>query len=249
MTIEDNGINGQEPERRFTFLLDSKYPLLQEFRDLCPGTFKHSQALVSMIEGVSISLELDEDVMKVAAMYHDVGKMFSPKYFSENQLKDNPHDDLSPEMSYQIITRHVSDSVAVLINNDDFPREVIQIISQHHGTTILKYFFEKSNKEKESTFRYKTTRPSSIESMVLMVCDAIEAMSRSLAQAGKFDPNRVINDTLQRLIDDGQLDDVTMKLGDLKKIKSALAKELEGVYQKRVDYDEVMIEAKEGEAS
>lgn len=228
-----------EAEQSLGFLLDSKYPLMQEFREACPGTFKHSQGLMSMIEGVSLALDLDEDRMKVAALYHDVGKMFAPKYFSENQLEnENPHDDLEPLVSYQTITRHVSDSVMVLVNNPDFPRDIIEIISQHHGTTVLRYFCDKA-KGKADDYRYKTTKPTTIESMVLMVCDAIEAMSRALSQAGKFDPNKVINDTLQRLIDDGQLDDVTMKLGDLKKIKSALAKELEGVYQKRVDYEEV----------
>ena len=233
-------------ERAFDVLLDSKYPLLQTFRETCPGTFKHSQSLLSMIEGVSLALDLDVDTMKVAALYHDVGKMFSPKFFSENQLEDeNPHDDLLPDMSYHIITRHVSDSVVILLNNSDFPREIIEIISQHHGTTVLKYFYGKAKKANEEDFKYKTTRPNSIESMVLMVCDVVEAMSRSLAQAGKFDPNKVINETIQQLIDTGQLDDVTMKLGDLKKIKSALAKELEGVYQKRVDYTEEVVKEEE----
>jgi len=237
-----NNTNNAEAEPSLSFLLDSKYPLLQEFRDACPGTFKHSQSLMSMIEGISIALDLDEDKMKIAALYHDVGKTFNPKYFSENQLeKENPHDELTPDVSYQILTRHVSDSVIVLLNNPDFPREIIEIISQHHGTTVLRYFCDKA-KGKDDDFRYKSTKPTSIESMVLMVCDSIEAMSRALAQAGKFDPNKIINETLQRLIDDGQLDDVTMKLGDLKKIKSALAKELEGVYQKRIDYDEAMEE-------
>jgi putative nucleotidyltransferase with HDIG domain len=238
--MSDDNLNNSEVEPSINFLLDSKYPLLQEFRDACPGTFKHSQSLMSMIEGVSLALDLDDDKMKIAALYHDVGKMFNPKYFSENQLEnENPHDNLEPAISYQSITRHVSDSVAILINNVDFPRGIIEIISQHHGTTVLRYFCNKAKKKgQEDNFRYKTTKPTSIESMVLMVCDAIEAMSRALAQAGKFDPNKVINETLQKLIDDGQLDDVTMKLGDLKKIKSALAKELEGMYQKRVDYDE-----------
>jgi len=244
--MNDENINSPiEAEQSLNFLLDSKYTLLQEFRDACPGTFKHSQSLVSMIEGVSLALDLDEDIMKVAALYHDIGKMLSPKYFSENQLEDeNIHDGLEPTVSYQTITRHVSDSVMILINNPDFPRDIIEIISQHHGTTVLRYFCDKA-KGKDDDFRYKTTRPTSIESMVLMVCDGIEAMSRALAQAGKFHPNKVINDTLQRLIDDGQLDEVTMKLGDLKKIKAALARELEGVYQKRVDYDEASEEVKE----
>lgn len=239
--------NNEVEVPRINFLLDSKYPLLQEFREKCPGTFKHSQSLTSMIEGVSLALELDDDKMKIAGLYHDVGKMFAPKYFSENQLEnENPHDKLEPALSYQTITRHVSDSVAILINNPDFPRSIIEIISQHHGTTVLRYFCDKDKKSKDDNYRYKTTKPTSIESMVLMVCDAIEATSRALANAGKFDPNKVINETLQRLIDDGQLDDVTMKLGDLKKIKAALARELEGMYQKRVDYDEAE-EAKEEE--
>ena len=234
---EETATNNEVEQPSINFLLDSKYPLLQQFREECPGTFKHSQSLMSMIEGVSLALDLDDDKMKIAALYHDVGKMFNPKYFSENQLEnENPHDSLTPELSYQIITRHVSDSVMILTNNADFPREIIEIISQHHGTTVLRFFFDKAKKAKEIDFRYKTTKPNSIESMVLMVCDAIEAMSKALANAGKFDPNKVINETLQRLIDDGQLDDVTMKLGDLKKIKTALAKELEGVYQKRVEY-------------
>lgn len=226
-------------QNNFSVLLDSKYPLLQEFREKAPGTFKHSQSLMSMIEGVSLSLELDVDKMKVAALYHDVGKSYAPKYFSENQLEDeNIHEAMTPDMSYQVITRHVSDSVMILVNNPDFPRDVIEIISQHHGTTVLRYFCDKA-KGDAADYRYKTTKPTTIESMVLMVCDSIEAMSRALAQAGKFDPNKVINESIQRLIDDGQLDEVTMKLGDLKKIKHALAKELEGVYQKRVDYEEV----------
>jgi len=244
--MSDENANAAEAEQSFSFLLDSKYPLLQEFRDACPGTFKHSQSLMSMIEGISLALDLDDDKMKIAALYHDVGKTFNPKYFSENQLEDeNPHDGLEPEISYQILTRHVSDSVMILVNNPDFPREIIEIISQHHGTTVLRYFRDKAKKAKEDDFRYKTIKPTCIESMVLMVCDAIEATSRALALAGKFDPNKVINETLQRLIDDGQLDEVTMKLGDLKKIKHALAKELEGVYQKRVDYEEASEEGEE----
>jgi hypothetical protein len=245
---EENTIIVEAEGPKLGHLLDSKYPLLQHFRERCPGTFKHSQSLMSMIEGVSLALDLDDERMRIAALYHDVGKSFAPKYFSENQLeRENPHDDLAPDISYQVITRHVSDSVMILLNDPEFPRDIIEIISQHHGTTVLKYFYDKCRDEnkKEIDYRYKTTKPTSIESMVLMVCDAIEAMSRALAQAGKFDPNKVINETLQRLIDDGQLDDVTMKLGDLKKIKAALAKELEGVYQKRVDYDEASEEGKE----
>ena len=97
--------NGDKEKDVLTQLLDSSYPLLQKFREACPGTFKHSQALAGMVEGISISLGLNTTFMKVAALYHDVGKMFNPKYFTENQLEDeNPHEKLDPMISFQIIT-------------------------------------------------------------------------------------------------------------------------------------------------
>ena len=235
---EENGSNTEEKKEGIQQLLESTYPLLQKFRDACPGTYKHSQALASMMEGIALSLGLDVQEMKIAAQYHDIGKMFNPKHFTENQLEvENPHDKLTPRVSYNLITRHVSDSVVILINDPNFPRDIIEIISQHHGNSVLKYFFEKSGSDVEDAFRYKTAKPTCVESAVLMICDHIEAMSRALIQAGKFDATNVIETTISSLIDDGQLDDVVMRLGDLKKIKEALAKELEGTYQKRVDYD------------
>ena len=241
MTTEEN-INGGSVEEKegLQQLLDSAYPLLQKFRDTCPGTYKHSQALSSMIEGVAMVLGLDVTKMRVAAQYHDIGKMFSPKYFAENQIEDeNPHDKLTPLMSYIIITRHVSDSVAILINDHNFPRDIVEIISQHHGTSVLKYFFKKSDSDVEDGFRYKMSKPTCVESAVLMVTDQIEAASRSLIQSGNFDSTEVIETIINGAIDDGQLDEVYMKLGDLKRIKEALAKELEGSHQKRVSYQNV----------
>ena len=232
--------NGEEKQKdSLNFLLDSSYPLLQKFREVCPGTFKHSQALSAMVEGVAISLDLDVTSMKVAAQYHDVGKMLNPKYFTENQLEDeNPHEKLDPLISFQIISRHISDTCLILLNDGNFPVEIITIATQHHGTNIMKYFFELSKTDVEDHFRYKGERPKCVESAVLMICDSIEARSRSEIQAGKgkMDPTFIIEDTINSLLSDGQLDDVIMRLGDLQKIKDALAKELEGTFQKRVDY-------------
>ena len=220
-------------------LLDSSHPLLQKFREFCPGSFKHSQALAGMVEGVSIALGLDVTFMKVAATYHDIGKLFNPKYFTENQLEDeNPHEKLDPIMSFQIISRHISDTALILLNDENFPRELIKIAIQHHGTSVMKYFFVKSKSDVDDHFRYKGEKPTCVESAILMICDCIEARSRSEIQAGKgsFDPTIVIEETINDLLSDGQLDDVVMRLGDLQKIKDALAKELEGTFQKRVDY-------------
>lgn len=218
-------------------MLDATCPMLQVFREKCPGTFKHCQSLASMVEGISMALDLDVNLMKTVALYHDIGKTFNAKWFTENQLEDvDPHLNIDPKISYEIITRHVSDSVMILINEPNFPRKAIEIISQHHGQTVLQYFFKKSGKDVEDLYRYKGSKPTCIESAVLMVCDMVEAMSRSLVQANRYDPQLVIEETINNLIDDGQLDEVTMKLGDLKRIKLALAKELEGTYQKRIDY-------------
>jgi len=236
---EENGTNGEKERDILGELLDSSYPLLQRFRETCPGTFKHSQALSGMVEGISLSLGLDSKFMKVAAMYHDIGKTFNPKYFTENQLQDeNPHEKLDPLVSYQIITRHVSDTALILLGDANFPRELIEIATQHHGTSVLKYFFAKSGSDVDDHFRYKSTRPKCVEAAILMICDSIEARSRSEIQSGKgqFDPTTVIEETINSLMSDGQLDDVVMRLGDLQTIKDALATELEGTYQKRVDY-------------
>ena len=232
MVEHDNGV--------IKMLLDSAYPLLKQLRDICPGTYKHSQALAAMIEAISLELDLDVDLMKVAALYHDVGKLMNPKYFTENQLDDeNPHDELDPMVSYNLITRHVSDSVLILINDINFPRHLIEIISQHHGSSVLTYFFKQSKEgTKKDMFRYKTHCPTCVESAILMITDRVEATSRSLVQTGKFDPAMVITSVINDLLDDGQLDEVEIKLGSLKKIKEILGKELEGVYQKRVSYSD-----------
>jgi putative nucleotidyltransferase with HDIG domain len=230
-----NGEN--EREKNLSQLLDSSYPLLQKFREACPGSYKHSQAVASMVEMISLELGLDVTYMKVAAMYHDIGKSINPKYFTENQLdNENPHEKLEPMLSYQLITRHVSDTALILLNDENFPRDLIEIICQHHGTSVVRYFFDKSNSDIEDNYRYKSRKPQDVQSMILMICDYIEARSRAEIQAGKFDPILIIDDCINSLMSDGQLDEVVMKLGNLQKIKECLAKDLEGTYQKRVDY-------------
>jgi hypothetical protein len=230
--------NGEKEKNELSKFLDPDHPLLKEFRTKCPGTFKHSQIVASMVEGVCLALELDVTKMKVASTYHDIGKMFHPEYYTENQLEgENPHDKLEPYMSFLIISRHVSDTALVLLQWD-FPRELIRLICQHHGTGVVQYFFDKSKSELEDRYRYNGEKPKTIESMVLMICDHLEAKSRSMIQhdKDKFDPSSLINETWEHLESDRQIADVFMKLGDVATLKEALAKELGAMYQKRVDY-------------
>lgn len=241
MADESSQVNGVDKEKEaLKELLESSYPLLQKFREICPGTYKHSQAIASMVEAIALDLGLDVTFMKLAATYHDIGKIVNPLYFSENQMDEkNPHDDLDARISFQVISRHISDTAFILLHDGNFPVDVIKIASQHHGTSIMKYFYKKSGSDIEDHYRYKGTKPTCIESAILMICDCIEARTRSEVQARKeeFDPQAIIEDTINDLLSDNQLDDVVMRLGDLQKIKDALAKELQGSYQKRVDYD------------
>jgi membrane-associated HD superfamily phosphohydrolase len=117
---------------------------------------------------------------------------------------------------------------------------MIEIISQHHGTSVIRYFFNIAENKDDANYRYKCTKPASIEAAVLAVCDRLEAITRSYVQNNKYNnnPTEVINDVINELLEDEQLDDVTIKLGDLKKFKTVLNKELEGMYSKRIDYGE-----------
>ena len=173
MTDENASVpipNGDAEKESLSVILDSNYPLLKQFRDRASGTYKHSQNLASMVEGVSMELGLDVPFMKAAALYHDVGKMLHPRYFTENQVEEeNPHDKLDPFTSYLIISRHVSDSALILMQDENFPRKLIEIACQHHGQSVVRYFFTKSGSEVEDSFRYKGKKPECIESMVLLV--------------------------------------------------------------------------------
>ena len=251
--VDDNAsqpIENKEEPADLNFLLDSSYPLLKEFRDKCPGTFKHSQLVMGMVEAVCTELGLNTTFMKVAAMYHDIGKIVNPKYFTENQIEDeNPHEKLDPRISFQIISRHPADTCLILLNNGNFPPDLIKIAVQHHGTSVMKYFYDKYKAMSKSDvpddyFRYHGQRPTCVESMILMLCDAIQARSRAEDQAGKLDPARIFTRTYNALSADGQIQDVTMRLGDLEIIKQVIGKELEGMFQKRVDYDNAEDEGK-----
>jgi putative nucleotidyltransferase with HDIG domain len=227
-----------EEKEELLKLIDSSYPLLQKLRELCPGTYKHSQAVSSMIESASVALGLDITFMKVAAMYHDIGKINNPKFFTENQLDNEKslHEGIDPWLSSQIISRHVSDSVNILLNIDQFPRRMIKIISQHHGTSVIKYFYSVAKDAILDNYRYKCTRPDSIEAAVLMICDRLEAITRVKGYSGS--PQEVVNNVINELLEDEQLDNITIKLGDLKKFKLVLNKELEGMWGKRISYTE-----------
>ena len=221
--------------------LDLDMPLLKEFKTAAPGTFKHSQNVMGICETIALEIDLDPIIMKVCALYHDIGKMFNPRVFSENQEdENNPISDMEPKVAFQVLSRHVSDGAMILINQTEMPREIISIITKHHGSTILRGVFvgKKKNGVDEELFRYKSPKPDCEYSSILMIVDSVEATARAMFNAGKLntpkDRTGVIDDTIDRLSSDQQLDE--MKVGILRRVKIILGRELSSIYQKRVPY-------------
>ena len=220
-------------------LLDAKYPFLEKFREKAAGTFQHCQNVADLCEAVALELGLDTDVARVIGQYHDAGKITFPEAFYENQNGKNIHDDINdPLISFHIISKHISDSALILIQLDDFPPELIPPIVQHHGTTVLKTLFIKSGYKTDDAFRYKnTTPPQSLEAIVLMICDSVEATIRSNKDEVESVEDIVYN-TIDRFERDGQIDE--LKIGHSKKIKRALITTLKAKYHSRSaeDYEE-----------
>ena len=229
-------------------LIDPSSRLMERFKELAHGSFKHCQNVSNLLDPVAKELGLDTNLMRACGMLHDIGKMFNAKYFTENQDETNVHDDLNPMVSYQIISRHISDTCLVLAQAG-VPIEVITIVSEHHGDCVLKIFHKKACEKAqvdEAHYRYKSKKPQSIESAVLMIVDAVEATSRSLAVAGKLEEpgatKELVDKTVNRLTEDEQLDE--LKIGSVRRVKAVLNAELAAIYHKRISYpdDDELVE-------
>lgn len=235
----------EQTENKFGFkdLVDAKFPLLERFREMAPGSHKHAQNVANLCEAAALELELDTDLMRAAGVFHDIGKMNSADLFSENQGSKNPHDDLNPEVSYHLITRHVGDTALLLLQLPDFEGKLklMEIVSQHHGNSVLRFFYQKAKESSgtdEELFRYKCLPPQTIEAAVLMICDSVEATARAMDSNDNLSDTKsrrqVINTTVERLTNDKQLEEI--KVGQIRRIKSVLFKELENMYHKRELY-------------
>lgn len=220
-------------------LLDAKYSFMERLRDKAPGTYKHCQNVASLCESVAVEMDIDPTLMRVLGMYHDAGKITYPECFYENQNgSGNIHDNLDPMVSFHLISKHISDGALILVQIEDFPSELIIPITQHHGNTILKSLANKADSIQEDLFRYRNTlSPTTVEAAILMICDSVEATIKSEENRSKEnnidieDIRKIISNTIERLASDDQLDEI--KVGDLKRIKKALQRDLESQYHKR----------------
>lgn len=225
-------------------VLDVNYPLMIRLKEKAPGTYSHSKSVAQLLEAVAVNVGLPEHNLMVAGYYHDIGKIVLPDMFTENQTDgtENPHHKLEPRISLRYITAHVGDTAQILINDSHIPVEVIRWCTQHHGTSVVKSFYWKRKKENDTTrendYRYACERPKSLEAALLMICDILEATSRSLVQAHKLtDIPDLVDRVIQELEKDEQLDDVELTFGKLRVIKDVLRKELSAQYHKRLDYE------------
>ena len=230
-------------------LLDFDHPLLKRLQQEANGTFNHSIVVGNLAEACANSIGARSLLCRVGAYYHDVGKITRPEYFIENQFTgENKHDTLTPVMSAKTIRNHVKEGLE-LGKEYGLPKIVRDFIPMHHGTTRVEYFYrraletaEDSTEVDENAFRYPGPKPDTKETGILMVCEAVEAAVRSIKNPDIIKIEAMINKIIKSRVDDGQLDECPLTLGELTKIKgridgnSGMLPVLRGIYHIRVEY-------------
>jgi putative nucleotidyltransferase with HDIG domain len=233
---------GVQTELSLLELGDVAHPLLQELVRRAPGTYNHSINVASIAEAAAESIGAKGLLVRVGAYFHDIGKMLKPGYFVENQGHDaNRHESLVPAMSTLIIIAHIKDG-ADLARQHRLPKAIIDFIEQHHGTTLVEYFFRRANESKpeggvdENNFRYPGPKPQTKEAAVLMLADAVEGASRALVEPTPARIESLVHDIAMKRLLDGQFDACGLTLQELATIEDSLVKSLTAVYHGRVKY-------------
>jgi putative nucleotidyltransferase with HDIG domain len=224
---------------------DAAHPLLQELVRRAPGTYNHSINVASLGEAAAEAIGARGLLVRVGAYFHDVGKMLKPAYFVENQGTENRHEALVPAMSTLIIIAHVKEGVE-LARQYNLPQPLIDLIAEHHGTTLVEYFYRRAaersqadpNAEEvdEQTYRYPGPRPSTRESAVMMLSDAVESASRTLTEPTPSRIASLVHDIAMKRLLDGQFDECGLTLEELEIVEQSLVKSLTAVYHGRVKY-------------
>jgi len=221
---------------------DLNLPLLKKLSVRASGTYNHSVIVGNLAEAAAEAIGADSILTRVASYYHDIGKMEKPQYFIENQMGiKNPHNKLTAQLSCIILISHVKDG-AEIAKRAGLPNEIVQIIKEHHGTSLIVPFFEKARKKNhkekldETQFRYPGPLPSTKESGIVMLADSIEAASRSLEEPSAKKLKSLIKEITEERFRDGQLNDSQLNLLDLKKIGASFLPILVGMQHLRVEY-------------
>lgn len=240
-------------ERCFSFvtdislleLADGSHPLLQELVRRAPGTYTHSMTVATLAEASAEAIGANPLLVRVGSYFHDIGKMLKPQYFIENQTGENRHDALEPALSTLVIIGHVKDGIA-LAQQYNLPKPIVEFISSHHGTTLVEYFYREAMRLHESTgqsgadleacFRYPGPKPSTRELGILMLSDAVESTSRSLANPTPGSLRKLVHDLLMKRLLDGQFEESGLTLTELHTIEESLCKSLIALFHARIKY-------------
>jgi putative nucleotidyltransferase with HDIG domain len=217
--------------------------LLKRLLMEAPGTYHHSIIVANLAEVAAEAVGANPVLTRVSAYYHDVGKIKRPYFFKENQMgNDNPHSKITPNLSTLIITSHVKDGVE-LAKEHKIPTVIRDIIEQHHGTTLVKYFYitaknssERPEDIKIEDFRYLGPIPCSKEAGVIMLADSVEAAVRSINEPTNGKIEEMVNNIIKARLNEGQFDNCDLTLKDLDKIRSCFLKVLSGIYHERIEY-------------
>lgn len=219
-------------------------PILRKLMLEAPGTYHHSVVVGSLVEAAAAAIGANPLLAKASGYYHDVGKIKKPLYFIENQLRgENKHDKLAPSMSSLILIAHVKDGVEIA-KNGRLGRGIIDIIQQHHGTSLITYFYEKARQQKGADsvkmehFRYPGPKPQTKEAGLVLLADAVEAASRALENPTPARIQGLVQKIINKIFLDGQLDECELTLKDLHEIARSFNKILTGIHHHRIEYPE-----------
>lgn len=234
---------------RLVELMSPTHPLLRKLLMEAPGTYHHSMMVANLAESACEAIGADGLLARVASYYHDLGKTERPLHFIENQQGGgNPHDRLTPEESADIIMAHPYDG-ADLLRRYKLPKEIIDIAEQHHGTSLLKYFFVKAKEDQEkdvveSRYRYPGPKPQTREAAVVMIVDSIEAAVRSQKQPTPEKIRMLVRAIIRDKLADGQFEDCDLTTKEIWRVGESACETLTGLFHERIEYPELK---KEGE--
>ncbi len=224
-------------------LSNTNAPLLRELAQRAPGTFTHSLNVAHLAEAAARALGLNPLLARVAALYHDIGKLKNPHLFIENQIgAENPHDALPPEESVRILVEHVTEGLR-MAQQYGLPREIVGVIQSHHGTSLIRPFFAKAldsgGEVQENAFRYPGPKPRNKLEALIMLADSVEAAIRSLKDPTLYEIRTMTHQVLEGKWNEGQLDDTDLTRRDLGLIEEAFLQALKGIFHPRIAYPEV----------
>lgn len=223
-------------------LQDFNHPLLKRLATNAAGTYHHSLIVGNLAEQAAAAIGANPLLARVASYYHDIGKSVHPELFTENNEDSSEfYDNYTPEESADIIRDHVKEGV-VLAQKYHLPQPVIDIINQHHGTSYIRFFLDAAQRKGEvtdlSAFRYPGPLPQTKEAALVMLADIVESTIKSKKEVTEEEIVKILDDTIQRLIREGQFNEAPITLKDLAKAKEVMLPILAGIYRKRIEYPE-----------